>query len=239
MPSLLFQGDQAFWVSNATKDLLYEAALAVARHSHPAAHERLSRDGRLVGCYEVSGVGFDLAAFAEAFGSTRAWQEATARDFRVVEALCLSPDVVRLMTKVFAWAWFLLDGGRCNNARGRHPDIHELPDVPEASVASIAVESPDPALEVGWLYRTPSTRFKFAFGIGLGALVGAVVAVGTLLLGQAQNWRVIPAWVFGGALLGSAHPTVDLIWSALNRLPKRPAEATFQISEIRRQIPGD
>ena len=55
MPSLLSYGDQAFWVSNSTKDLLYEAALEVARRGHPAAHQRLSEDDRLLSCYQVSG----------------------------------------------------------------------------------------------------------------------------------------------------------------------------------------
>jgi len=42
-----------------------------------------------------------------------------------------------------------------------------------------------------------------------------------MLLGLAQDWRVIPAWVFTGALLGSVHPTVDVILSAINRLHER------------------
>jgi|SRR6516164_964648 len=88
-------------------------------------------------------------------------------------------------------------------------------------ITDMPVETPHPGLDPGWLYRTPSTKFKFAFGIGFGALVGTSVGVGTMLLGLAQDWRVIPAWVFTGALLGSVHPTVDVILSAINRLHER------------------
>jgi hypothetical protein len=131
------------------------------------------------------------------------------------------------MTKVLAWAWFLLNGGRCNDATGRHPGIHDLPEVPKEWAAGVAVAGPsDLAFEVGRLYRDPSTKFKFAFGIGFGALVGVLVGVGTMLLGLAHNWRVIPAWLFSGALLGSVHPTVDAILSAISRLPAKQAEVT-------------
>jgi hypothetical protein len=60
-----------------------------------------------------------------------AWQEATAQDFDAVEALCSTPECVQWMKKVLTWSWFLLDGGRCNDAAGRHPDLHNLPDRPE------------------------------------------------------------------------------------------------------------
>jgi hypothetical protein len=226
MTSLLSYGDQAFSVSNGAKDLLYELAIEVASCGQPAAHQRLSEDGRLLGCYQVSGLGFDLKAFAQAFGGARAWQEATAQNFGAVETLCSTPECVRCMTKVLVWSWFLLNGGRCNDATGRHPDLHELPEVPGEWAAHMAVETPEPALDPGWLYRTPSTKFMFAFGIGFGALVGTFVGIGTMLLGLAQDWRVIPAWVFTGALLGSAHPTVNVILSAINRPHERPVEGT-------------
>jgi hypothetical protein len=228
MPSLLSYGDQAFWVSNGIKDLLYEAAIEVARRSHPAAHQRLSEDGRLLGCYLVSGIGFPLEAFAEAFDGNRAWQEATAQNLGAVEAVCCTPECVQMMTKVTAWAWFLLDGGRCNDATGRHPDIHDLSETPDKSAAIVAVESPYTGPDANWLYRTPSAKFKFAFGIGVGVMIGTFVGVGNILLGVAQNWRTIPAWMFVGALLGSAHPTADSILGAISRPSRRPDESTPQ-----------
>jgi hypothetical protein len=127
MPSLLFCRDQAFWVSNSTKDLLYEAAVAVAS---PDVARRLAEDGRLVGCYEVSGVGFELKAFAEAFGGVDAWKRMTEERFDAVEALCPHARCVALMRKVLAWAWFLLDGGRCNGVSGKRPTVEDLPDRP-------------------------------------------------------------------------------------------------------------
>ncbi len=128
MPALLRYGEQAFWVSNAAKDLLYEVAVEVAARADPVAHQFLMADGRLVGCYGVSGLGFDLDAFAEAFGGPEAWWAFTARHFAAVEQVCGNPDCVRHMTKVFAWVGFLLSGGRCNDAAGRHPDyLTELP----------------------------------------------------------------------------------------------------------------
>jgi hypothetical protein len=130
MPARLWHGNQAFCVSNATKDLLYEMSAAVAERCHPAAHERLADDVRLAGCYGVSGVGFDLAAFAEAFGEAAAWREAVTRNFDVVEQLCGNPECVLLMRKVFLWSWFLLDGGACNGAAGSHPEVNELPELP-------------------------------------------------------------------------------------------------------------
>src|SRR6266581_7097995 len=60
MPSLLWYGDEAFWVSNAVKDLLYEAAAELANRDNPAAQQLLAEAGGLIGCYEVSGVGFGL-----------------------------------------------------------------------------------------------------------------------------------------------------------------------------------
>jgi hypothetical protein len=222
MPSLLYYGDQAFWVSNSTKDLLYEAAIEVARRGHAAARQRLSEDGRLLGCYLVSGVGFPLEAFAEAFGGNRAWQEATAQNFGAIEALCSTPECVQLMTKVLAWAWFLLDGGCCNDATGTPPDLHNLPETPNGWAAPVVLQSPTREPVLDWLYGTPSTKFKFAFGIGFGVIVGSLVGVANLLLGLAQNWLTIPAWVFVGGLLGSAHPTIDAILSAKNRLPGSP-----------------
>jgi hypothetical protein len=223
-------------VSNSTKDLLYETALEVARDHHPEAYQRLSEDDRLVGCYQVSGVGFDLAAFAEAFGNTKAWLEATAREFGAVDALCSDAIALQHMTKVMAWCWFLLDGGRCNDARGRHPDLNDLPESPGQWTPPPLAASSNPGLDVGWLCQPPSILFKFAFGIGFGSLVGALVGAGTMLLGLAQNWRVIPAWVFSGALLGSAHPTVDAILNAISRLPDK-SEGRNTVSETNSTAP--
>jgi hypothetical protein len=132
MTALLWYGEQAFGISNSAKDLLYEVALAVAERADANARQRLAEDGRLVGCYEVSGVGFDLKAFEEAFGCAVAWRQAVAQHFDVVEELCANPTCVQHMTKVFAWIWLLLDGGRCNDAAGRHPDIHHLSERPTA-----------------------------------------------------------------------------------------------------------
>ena len=222
MASLLSCDDQAFSVSNGMKDLLYEVAIAVARRNDPAAQQRLSEDGRLLGCYGVSGLGFPLEAFAEAFGGRRAWQEATTSDFDAVIALCPTPGCVTSMTKLLAWAWFLLDGGRCNDAAGGHPDLHELPEMPSDRSALQATKGPGLGPVIDVLERTPSTKFKFTFGIGFGVLVGTLVGVTNMFLGLAQDWRTIPAWVFTGALLGSVHPTIDAVLSAIRRQAEQP-----------------
>jgi hypothetical protein len=227
MASLLSYGEQAFWVSNSTKDLLYDAAVEVARRSDPVAQGRLSEDSRLLGCYGVSGLGFPLEAFAEAFGGKPAWQEATVQNFGVVEALCTTPECVEVMTKLLAWAWFLLDGGRCNDAAGRHPDLHELPVMPSEQAAPRAVESPSRGPTAHVLERTASTKFKFAFGIGFGALVGTLVGIANIFLGLAQNWLTIGAWLFAGVLIGSAHPTVDAIFGR-HQPPGRAARRVGQ-----------
>lgn len=64
MPALLSYKHQAFWVSNGTKDLLYEIVLEVAKQAEPAAYKRLQEDSRF-GYYGVSGLGFELEAFEE------------------------------------------------------------------------------------------------------------------------------------------------------------------------------
>jgi hypothetical protein len=128
MASLLSYGEQAFWVSNAAKDLLYEVAVEVANRSDPIARQRLEDDGRLIGCYDVSGMGFELEAFAEAFGDKEAWQRATLDNFDVVEELCGHPRCVELMAKLFRWVWFLLDEGRCNGDSGTHPSLEHMPE---------------------------------------------------------------------------------------------------------------
>jgi len=131
MPSQLWCGEQAFWVSNSTKDLLYEAAVEVAKHGDPESRRRLADDVALVGCYNVSGVGFDLKAFAQAFGGKDAWRRATESHFDAVESLCPNTRCVELMTKLFSWIWFVLDGGRCNTAVGEHPDFDDMPELPD------------------------------------------------------------------------------------------------------------
>src|SRR5262245_52428862 len=133
MPSLLWHEEQAFWVSNGTKDLLYDVSVAVAERCHLAARQRLAEDGRLLGCYDVSGVGFDLDAFEEAFGGAAAWRSAITQNDAVVEQVCGNPPCVVLMRKVFLWAWFLLSGGQCNGAAGEHPSVDDLPDLPGAA----------------------------------------------------------------------------------------------------------
>src|SRR5262245_3027414 len=131
MPSQLRYGEQAFWVSNATKDLLYEAAVEVAKRGDAETQRRLADDAALVGCYNVSGVGFDLEAFVRAFGGYYAWRRRTEAHFDAVEALCPHHECVELMTKLFRWIWFVLDGGRCNTATGEHPDFDDMPDRPD------------------------------------------------------------------------------------------------------------
>lgn len=131
MPSLLRYGEQAFWVSNAVKDLLYEAAVEVAKRSDPTIQQRLAEDAALVGCYGVSGIGFDLAAFVHAFGGKDTWRRATEEHFEAVEALCPHRRCVEVMTKLFRWIWFLLDGGRCDDIWGRHPAFDDMPDRPD------------------------------------------------------------------------------------------------------------
>jgi hypothetical protein len=131
MPSKLWYGEQAFWVSNATKDLLYEAAVEVAKHGDAETRRRLADDAPLVGCYNVSGVGFDLEAFVQAFGGKDAWRRATEEHFDAVEALCANDRCVELMRKLFRWVWFVLDGGPCSTATGEHPDFDDMPDQPD------------------------------------------------------------------------------------------------------------
>jgi hypothetical protein len=131
MSSLLWHGEQSFVVSNGTKDLLYEVAVEVAKRTDPIARQRLEDDGRLVGCYGVSGMGFELQAFAEAFGGKEAWERATLDNFDVVEEMCGHARCVELMAKLFRWVWFLLDGGRCNRDQGEHPSLEYLPDRPD------------------------------------------------------------------------------------------------------------
>src|SRR5690349_14569460 len=130
MPSLLTYANQAFWVSNATKDLLYEASVEVAKRESPIAYQRIVDDGRLSGCYGVSGIGFELEAFAQAFGGKEKWQEAIATHWDAVEALCPTADCLRLMTKLYAWIWFLLDGGPCKIAAGSYAKLEELAETP-------------------------------------------------------------------------------------------------------------
>ena len=132
MPSQLWYREQAFWVSNDTKDLFYEAAVEVAKYGDPETQRRLADDPALAGFYGVSGMGFDLEEYARAFGGKDAWRRATEQHFDAVEALCPNPACVELMTKVFCWIWFVLDGGRCNTSTGEHPDLDDMPDRPEA-----------------------------------------------------------------------------------------------------------
>lgn len=136
MPSLLWYGDQAFWVSNATKDLLYEAAVEVAKRGDAAIQRRLAEDGALIGCYGVSGIGFDLESFGQAFGGKDTWRRATEKHFDSVEALCSHRQCVELMSKLFRWIWFLLDGGRCNDDAGEHPAFDDMPDRPAGNATT-------------------------------------------------------------------------------------------------------
>jgi hypothetical protein len=131
MPSKLWYGEQAFWVSNGTKDLLYEAAVEVAKRGDVETQRRLADDPALIGCYNVSGMGFDLEAFARAFGGKDAWRRATEDHFDAVETLCPHRQSVELMTKLFRWIWFVLDGGGCNTSAGEHPALDDMPELPE------------------------------------------------------------------------------------------------------------
>jgi hypothetical protein len=219
MSALLWYRDQAFSVSNSAKDLLYEVAVEVAHRGNPATHQRLIEDGRLVGCYGVSGMGFELEVFEEAFEGKEAWQEAMARHSDAVQALYPSPPCARLMAKLFAWIWFLLDGGRCSDAAGGYPDLEELPEIPGAEVLSRSnAPGEDRRRERALDSAEPGLAFKFFFGITLGALVGTGVGVANILLGLANNWLTIPAWTISGALLGSAHPMADAVLQAIIRL---------------------
>ena len=131
MPSLLSYGDQAFWVSNGTKDLLYEAVLEMARRSDLEAHKGLQEEGRLVGCYGVSGMGFELEAFEECLAGKAHFKDVVAQHFQVIHEMCGGHEVcVHTMTKVFNWIWFLLDGGQCNDSSGKHPALHEMDPAP-------------------------------------------------------------------------------------------------------------
>ncbi len=109
MTAVLWYGAGGFDVSNSTKDLIYEISLAVAERTDAALRQRLADDGRLAGCYGVGGMGFDLAAFVEAFGSVAKWRQAITQNFNVVEEVCADPVCVEHMTKVFASIWRLLE----------------------------------------------------------------------------------------------------------------------------------
>jgi hypothetical protein len=219
MPALLSYGDQAFWVSNSTKDLLYEVAVAVAEREDPAAYHRLIEDGRLLGCYGVSGLGFELEAFEEAFGGREAWQKAIAKQPDAVGALCPTSACAQHVAKLFAWIWSLLSGGRCNDAAGAHPVFDNMPEIPGAEVVSLSSErcSEGRSDERAADNTDPGPLTKVLFGIGLGVFLGTVVGVANMLLGLANNWLTIPAWTISGALLGSAHPMVEALLDAIGR----------------------
>ncbi len=130
MPALLSYGEQAFWVSNGTKDLLYEVVLEMARRDNPSAHERLREDTRF-GYYGVSGMGFELEAFVDCFQGKAGFKKTVTAHAEVVDEFCDSrEECVRLMRKLFDWIWFLLDDGRCNAPSGEHPDLDDMPQVP-------------------------------------------------------------------------------------------------------------
>jgi hypothetical protein len=209
MPSLLSYRDQAFWVSNGTKDLLYEVAVAVAQRESPVVYQRLTEDGRLLGCFGVSGLGFPLEAFAEAFGGPQAWREAMTRHAGVVAALCPTPACTRLLAKLFAWIWFLLSGGRCQEAADEYPVFDSMPDIPGTMAVASSNRPVQNRRDAGTAEPGPWT--KILFGIGLGAILGTPIGVANILFGLANNWLTIPAWIIAGALLGSAHPTAEVV----------------------------
>jgi hypothetical protein len=223
MSALLWYRDQAFSVSNSVKDLLYEIAVAVANRDSSMAHERLTQDGRLIGCYGVSGMGFPLEAFEEAFGGMRTWQEAMTRHAVVVLALCTSPECRRIIQKVLVWIWFLLGGGRFDVAAGRYPDLEALPETPGTEAPSganipVAIRNGRPDSEDA----EPSLATKFLIGSAIGGFVGTLVGVATILAGLANNWLIIPAWMFSGALLGTAHPLAEAVLQLIIRIFDRP-----------------
>src|SRR5262249_27044269 len=88
MSSLLWYGDQGCWVSNGTKWLLYEIVLEMARRADPEAHKKLQDEERLVGCYGVSGMGFELEAFEECLAGKDHFRNVVAEHFDVVRELC-------------------------------------------------------------------------------------------------------------------------------------------------------
>jgi hypothetical protein len=228
MPSLLSCANQAFWVTNATKDLLYDASIEVAKRESPVAYQRLVEDGRLIGCYGVSGIGFELEAFAQAFGGKDKWREAFSHHWDAVEALCPTPGCLRLVRKLFAWIWFLLDGGACSIAADSYPNLEQLGETPgelPPSLGQVSLGDREAKQSAG--ERTIRGSTKMALGIGLGALLGASVGVTNIVLGLAQNWLTVPAWILAGALLGSAHPTVEMVLDSIcrpDRLPEQPKQ---------------
>lgn len=228
MPALLRYADQAFWISNAAKDLLYEVSVDVAKRESPIVYQRMVEDGRLIGCYGVSGIGFDLDAFAEAFGDKEKWQEAITDHWDAVEALCPTPRCLQVVTKLFAWIWFLLDGGHCNNAAKAYPNLEQLGETPSdlpPRLGQVSLGDRETKQSAGDRAIRGST--KMALGTGLGASLGAIVGVTNIVLGLAQNWLTVPAWILAGALLGSVHPTIDMVLDSICRpddLPERPKQ---------------
>jgi len=228
MPSLLRYANQAFWVSNASKDLLYEASIEVAKRESPVAYQRIVEDGRLIGCYGVSGIGFELEAFAQAFGGKDKWREAFSHHWDSVETLCPTPECLRLVRKLFGWIWFLLDGGACSIAAEAYPNLEQLGETPGELPPSLGqVSLGDPAAKQSAGDRAIRASTKMALGIGLGALLGASVGSLNIVLGLAQNWLTVPAWILAGALLGSVHPTVETVLDSIcgpDRLPERQSQ---------------
>jgi hypothetical protein len=214
MSALLWYAHQVFSVSNSVKDLLYEVAVEVAKRDDPAAHQRLAEDGRLIGCYGVSGMGFDLEAFVEAFGSKQAWQASTARHAEAARALYPTPACARLMAKLFSWIWFLLEGGQCSDAPGDYPDLETMPEFPgplPGKSAAVRDQSCELTVE-------PGLSTKFVLGIAIGAFIGTAVGVTNILLGLVNNWLTVPAWALSGALLGTAHPLAEAVLKMILRI---------------------
>jgi hypothetical protein len=130
MPSTLSCGEQRFWVSNGTKDLLYEVVLEMAKRGNPAAHKRLQEDVAFGFC-GVSGMGFELEAFAECFGGRECFKKTVTRHFGVIDEMCAPHEAsVRLMKNLFNWIWFLLDGGQCNGPSGEPLDFDDMAERP-------------------------------------------------------------------------------------------------------------
>jgi hypothetical protein len=216
MSSYLIYGDQAFGVSNSAKDLPYEMVVEIAKRSDSAALQRLKEEGRLVGCYGVSGVGFDLQAFSDCFGGKTKLRQAVTAHFEVVRELCADERCTAYMTKLFEWSWFLLDGGRCKDASGIWPELANLPSTPATPTGVGGGQNPatDPSPEANCTLSTQSLSESQAaylwFALSVGQAIGSIgCVVGPVSL-LSPLWTEAP-WSWPAAILGIAGTAASLV----------------------------
>lgn len=156
--SLLTYKDQGFWVSNGINDDLYKILVAMTRNDHPDVFGQLESDESLMGGRFVGGLGFAFEDFERIFGGAARFEEIARSKWVAIDDVCQNEQCSKIMQKVFRWAFWMMDGGRCNYDlkpyaswrtrcraliyccslgfidvapdRSEHPLIHELADEP-------------------------------------------------------------------------------------------------------------